>query len=340
MLVAAAMALGAPQAGAATPFGIAAGPARSADARAAGDLSRFVAPGADIRLDVETTSGSLATLERLGASAAPKLGIVQADAYTTLLERADRGDAEAARIMRPMRVIVPLYRQELYLVVRADAPLNTFADLRGARINVGPPGSGTALTLDTLFRLAFDEPLAASNALQLPTEGALVRLVTDRSVDVVAFIDGQPAQLLADMKPASRRFIRLLPFDPPPAARERISQRYTRATIRAASYPNLLDDDLPALAVQTYLVANDIELRRTPAEAVRFARELCRELPQLQAAGHPKWAEVRLALPELGPGAFYQELAARELQACAEDAASAPSAAGCTPQQRALGFCK
>jgi hypothetical protein len=49
---------------------------------------------------------------------------------------------------------------------------------------------------------------------------------------------------------------------------------------------------------------------------------------------------VRLALPDLMPGAFYQELTERELRACAESAASTPPAAGCTAQQRALGFCR
>ena len=115
---------------------------------------------------------------------------------------------------------------------------------------------------------------------------------------------------------------------------------YGRTAILAAQHPNVLDRDVPALSVQSWLVANDVELRRTPGEAARFAQALCRDLPELQSSGHPKWSEVRLALPDLGPDTFYQELTSRELRACADAAASAPASAGCTPQQRALGFCR
>ena len=37
--------------------------------------------------------------------------------------------------------------------------------------------------------------------------------MTDKSVDVVAIIAGQPAKLLIDMKPEARQYIKLLKFD-------------------------------------------------------------------------------------------------------------------------------
>ena len=61
-------------------------------------------------------------------------------------------------------------------------------------------------------------------------------------------VAGQPAKLFADMKPEARQFIKLLKFDPTrprkPSAR---SKTYFPATIRPASYPNLVTEDMPAL---------------------------------------------------------------------------------------------
>jgi uncharacterized protein len=325
-----------------TPFGIVAAPARSTDVAMATDLARIVAPDADIRLTVETATGTVAALTALGLAGGGdlKLGVVPADVLRSMFERADHGDAEAARIMRPLRVVVPLGRREVYFVVRADSPLQYVDQIRSARINVGPRTSGTAVTVGEVYRRLFGEPLPSANVSYLTNEEALVRLVTDRSVDVVAFVDGQPATLLAEMKPESRRFVRLLAFELAHPASATVVEAYPRTVISAERYPNLLEHDVPALSVQSYLVANDVQLRRTPGEATRFAQALCRDLPELQSSGHPKWSEVRLALPDLAPGAFYQELTARELRACAEAAANAPPGAGCTEQQRALGFCR
>ncbi len=62
-------------------------------------------------------------------------------------------------MIRPLRVIMPLYNEEIYFVVRADSPLQYVHDIRGARINTGPIGSGTALTTTTLYRSMFGEPI-------------------------------------------------------------------------------------------------------------------------------------------------------------------------------------
>ena len=73
-------------------------------------------------------------------------------------------------------------------------------------------------------------------------------------------------------------------------------------TVRESSYPNLLTEDLPALAVKAYLVTYDFTLPATEGYLRRFARSLCQNFSTLQEKGHPKWREVELALPDLGRG--------------------------------------
>jgi len=87
------------------------------------DLAKFVAPGADISLEVMPTDGSAANIRHLRFDAGVKFAIVQADVYQAFV---DRGGAnrDAARIIGPLRVILPLYNTEIHYIARADSPLN------------------------------------------------------------------------------------------------------------------------------------------------------------------------------------------------------------------------
>ena len=314
------------------------------------DLARYIAPLANIRLDVLPSAGSSENVQRLRFEPGVKLALVQSDVYQAYLDQAAAGNAQARTLIRPLRVVMPLYNEEIYFVVRADSPVNYVHDIRGLRINAGPVGSGTALTTTTLYRLMYNEPLAEGNASYLSNEEALAKLVTDRSVDVVVIIAGQPAKILTDMTPESRKYVKLLRFDPSDVASQAALQTYFPATVRAATYPNLLTEDLPAIAVKAYLVTYDFDLGNTRQHLRRFARAMCRNFSILQSNGHPKWREVELALPPLGREWRYYEPTATEIRSCIAaraPAAAAPAAppkppasATCTQQARVMGLCR
>jgi TRAP transporter TAXI family solute receptor len=304
------------------------------------DLSRYIAPLAGINLEVLPSAGSAENVRRLRYEEGVKLAMVQSDVYQAFLDQAAAGNADAGEAIRPLRVVTPLYNEEIYFVVRADSPMEYVHDIRNARINTGPIGSGTALTTTTLYRLMFNEPIRDENATFLSNEDALAKLVTDRSVDVVAIIAGQPAKLLIDMKPESRQYIKLLKLDRNHPTTAAALKTYFPATVRAANYPNLLTDDLPALAVKAYLVTYDFNLGNTKTHLARFVRELCRNYSVLEASGHPKWKEVSLSLPELGRGWSYYEPTAREIRACTiRRPPPPPPAKACSQQERVLGLC-
>jgi TRAP-type uncharacterized transport system substrate-binding protein len=216
-------------------------------------------------------------------------------------------------------------------------------EVKDAKINAGALRSGTALTATTLYRQMFGVPLPDANASFLSNEEALAKLVTDRSLDVVVVVAGQPAKLLADMKPEARQLIKLLKFDPEHPTSKAALVTYFPATIRAASYPNLLPEDVPGLTVKAFLVTYDFTLNLTTSHLTRFARSLCQNFPRLQAEGHPKWREVQLALPPLGKGWAYYAPMARELRNCTPGPSASPSpprVAACSQQERILGLCR
>ena len=274
---------------------------------------------------------------------------MQSDVFQAFLDQAASGNAKAGNMIRPLRVIMPLYNEEIYFIARADSSLNFVHEIRDAKINAGALRSGTALSSTTLYRQMFGTSLPEANASFLSNEEALVKLTVDKSIDVVVLVFGQPAKLLVDMKPEARQLVKLLKFDPNHPASKAALKIYFPATVRASSYPNLLTEDMPGLAVKAFLVTYDYKLDYTVDYLTKFTRSLCQNFDKLQTEGHPKWREVQLALPDLGKGWLYYPPMAREMRSClanndrqakAEQARAAkPAARPCTQQERLLGLC-
>lgn len=340
LLIAAALVF---QASYAIPAGrmkISTGPERGIQPQIGRDIAKFVARPADIDFEVVPAAGPAESLQRLRDETGTRLALLQSDAAYAYFDAAERGNPEAAQLLAPVRVVLPLHEEEIYFIVRSDSAYEAVHDIKDARINVGPLKSGTALSAITLYRLLFDAPIPDDKVSFLSHEDALVRLITDQTVDVVVLVAGQPARLLANMKPEARRFVKLLKFDaahPSSAAALRI---YDAATVRAASYPNLLTEDMPVLASRVYLVASGQRRGNDDAQMARFVRAWCQNLPRLKAEGHPIWRDVELAMPGLKPGWHYAKPAARELARCTGGIPAPLSADTCSQQERVLGLCE
>jgi TRAP transporter TAXI family solute receptor len=313
------------------------------------DIGKLVAPAADIELEALPSAGSAENVRRLRYEPGVKFALVQSDVYQAFLDQAASGNGQARELIRPLRVILPLYNEEIYFIVRADSPLKAVHEIRDAKISAGPIGSGTALTTTTLYRQMFGQALPEANTRFQTNEEALSALVGDKSVDVVAIVAGQPAKVLLDMKPEARELIRLLRVDMDHPATKAALKTYFPATVKAASYPNLLAEDLPSFAVKAFLVTYDYQNATTNAHLGAFARSLCRNFDKLQAEGHPKWREVKLEMPDVGRGWVYSAPTARELKSCIAGApaaatrtgdGAAPARTSCTQQERVLGLCR
>jgi TRAP transporter TAXI family solute receptor len=329
----------------AIPYKIVTASARGTYIQIGRDLARFVAPEADVDLEAVPSAGSSENVQRLRDEPGVKFALVQSDVYQAFLDQAASGQPSARRMIRPLRVILPLYNEEIYFIARADSKYEYMHDVKDARINAGELRSGTALTATTLYRQMFGVPMPEASTSYLTNEEALAKLVTDKSIDVVVVVAGQPAKLLVDMKPEARQLIKLLKFDPDHPASKAALTTYFPATIRASSYPNLLAEDVPGITVKAFLVTYDFTMNVTTDHLTRFARSLCRNFPRLQAEGHPKWREVQIALPPLGKGWAYYAPMERELRSCEPGkpapAAPQPAAApACSQQERILGLCR
>lgn len=315
----------------------AAGPESDAQMQMARDIARHVARAADIELDIRSAAGTPEALLRLNETGVLQFALLQADAAHAYLGAARRGNPDARQMIEAVRVVAPLHDEEIHFVVRRDSPMNSLHDLAQARINLGPLRSGTALTVANLYRLMFDAAIPDAQASFLPHEEALLKLITEQSIDAVAIVAPRPVKLLANMKPEARQFVKLLKFDASHPSAAAVLGVYGAATAAAANYPNLLEVDHPSLAVKIQLVAST-HGQKSNAILSRFTGAWCNNFARLKATGLPQWAEIQPSLPNLAPGWTYARVVERELRACL--AGERPPPEPCVLEDRSLGLCE
>lgn len=335
-------------------YKIVTGPERGTYIQIGADLAKWVAQPAGIDLEVMPSKGSAENVQRMRFESGVKLALVQSDVYQAYMDMANSGNADAGVAIRPLRLIMPLYDEEINFVVRADSPLKTINDIKDKNISVGLVGSGTAQSATTIYRLMFGQPIPDQNVQHFSNEDALAALIV-KKIDVAIIVVGQPAKLFTDMNPDLLQQIRLLRVDPAAPETARAKQTYFPATIHTASYPNWLKEDVPTFTVKAFLVTYDYGLRDTVVNLDRFADSLCTNFDNLQEHGHPKWKQVKMELPSLGKGWQYYAPVERRLRTCltrrsaelnaaatsaAQTADKAPPKSNCSDQARLLLLCK
>jgi uncharacterized protein len=195
----------------------------------------------DLHATAIPTSGSEDNLTRLGAG--------QADLALTLADTAQI--TEAALPHPPLSAIGRVYENYLQLVVPADSPIHTVADLAGHSISLGADGSGAALTGQRLLAVAgLHTDTGTPGAVTVshyPLNQATAALRAGR-IDALIWSGGVPTPALAEL--ADQQPIRLLPLgDHIPALRAAYNFTYEPVTIPADTYS-------PAPETTTIGVAN------------------------------------------------------------------------------------
>lgn len=301
------------------------------------DIARHVARDADIELAPRIVAGTPEALLRLHETGTLQLALLQADAAPAYIGAALRGNPDASRMIEPVRAIAPLHLEDIHFLVRSDSPMHHLHDLAEARINLGPLHSGTALTAASLYRLMFGAALPDTQVSFFPEDEALVKLITEGSLDAVAIVAPRPTRLLANMKPEARKFVKLLSFDAAHPTAAALLGRYVPVTAAAADYPNLLETDQAGLAVRIFLGASG-HGQKSDALLARFAAAWCHQFPRLKAEGPPQWSALELAArPEL-QGWAISRIATREIAACIDGIS--PLKEPCTQEDRLLGLCQ
>jgi uncharacterized protein len=199
-----------------------------------------------LRASVVETSGSVANAELLADNRAA-LAMMLADA--------------ALSVPGPLAALGRVYENYLQLVVRADGPVRTLADLAGRPVSLGATGSGAALVGDRVLAAA---GLGDALALQHRTLRAATEGLERGELDALLWSGGVPTPLLAELD--SRIGIRLLALDGVlPALRDRYGPVYERVLVPPGAYRAVRE--LPTIGVANLLVCRP-DLPSDVAEAV------------------------------------------------------------------------
>jgi len=201
----------------------------------------------------QTTQGSQENL-RLINSGQLESGFAQAD----LAGWAYRGSAMFAGSapMSQLRALASLFPESLHLVVLADSPIKSVADLRNKIVGTGEPGSGTLANSNVVLKAAGlgDDDVLRRN---LRPAQAADELKTG-GVDAFFIAGVYPVPAVRELAAAVP--IRLVPIDGRVA--EALKQEfgfYRDAVIPAGAYPGLDSETVSVGFAALWLVGADID---------------------------------------------------------------------------------
>lgn len=140
----------------------------------------------DLAAEVVATTGSVANLDLVRDRSAD-LGLTLADVASSAAEGESPFPAKL-----PLRAIGRVYENYMQLVVAADSPIRSVADLAGRRISLGANGSGAAVFGDRLLRASG----VSARASHHPLAEAVDALAAGR-IDALLWSGGVPTPALA-----------------------------------------------------------------------------------------------------------------------------------------------
>ena len=143
-----------------------------------------------IDLQVMATKGSLENLDLLSSGKAD-LAIVQLDALRFISDVVKQ-DLNVD-VFDKIKVVLNLYPEEIHILTNKK-DIQTFYNLQGKRVSVGPPGGGTAVTAAVLFNI-YD---IKSTVSEEPFEDA-IKKIDQGSLDAVIFVGGAPVPFIAKL---------------------------------------------------------------------------------------------------------------------------------------------
>src|SRR3954452_24757100 len=161
-------------------------------------------------------------------------------------------DAGFKTPLKKLRGIAAIYPNYIQIVARADAGITTLADLKGKKVSVGAPKSGTELNARTIFAAAGLTYKDFSKVEYLPF-GESVELMKNRQLDVTLQSAGLGVSALRDLATSVDIIVVSIP---PDIIKKTNDPAYLPATIPANTYRGQTTD-VPAAAVQNYLVTHD-----------------------------------------------------------------------------------
>lgn len=199
----------------------------------------------------QSTGGSVANVKSV-ETGLMDMALSQADvAYWSYY---GTGAFEGDKPRDTLRAIANLFPESIHVIARADSGIETLQDLKGKRVSIGGPGSGSridARLILTAYGLRFSEMTLLEMELEPSTDA-----MAAGEIDAFFLVSGAPALAVQDL--AERTELTFVPIDGPIADKlSKIFPFFTKGTIPLGVYgANAATDTLDVGAV--LLVRDDM----------------------------------------------------------------------------------
>jgi len=244
-----------------------------------GMIANAVSQPGKLAVTAQASNGSLANVTAINGGAIES-GFSQADVATWAYT--GKGVFEGKTAVTGLRLIANLYPESVHIVVRKGSGIKTVADLKGKRVALDEPGSGTLINARTILaayglkdsdlKPEYIKPNQAGDKLK------------DGALDAFFFTGGSPAGAIAELA-SSGTGIDLLPIDGPAADAVRKSDGFFAPDlITEGTYKGV--GATRTLAVGAQWVTSD---KADPAVVYEIVKALYGDAGQkAMAAGHAK----------------------------------------------------
>jgi TRAP-type uncharacterized transport system substrate-binding protein len=261
--------------------GVAGGLLSGSNMTFADEMAQVLDDGDNLRILPIVTYGAASNLDDLLYLRGVDVAITQSDVFEYF-----RAERKTINLEGRINYIIRLPTSELHVLARTD--INSLADLRGKKVNFGPPGSASSLTGTIVFqRLGVQvEPTNYDNPL------ALQKL---RSGEIAALIRGinKPIDFFAKIPANSGLHLVPIPFT------KSFEDYYALGEFTSQEYPTLVPPGqvtdtiaVPAVLAVFNWQKNTDRYRRVQ----RFVESFFTKFEQFQQPPrHPKWRDVNLA---------------------------------------------
>ena len=261
------------------PIGLTAGSSTGTYIKIARDIAEAAGDGMNVQV---SPGGSLKNIDRIRYERDFQFAIVQYDAlvYKALLD---------SSLRNTIRVIFPLYDEEIHILVRRDAGIDNLQDLEGKRVNIGPEDTGPWITGSIIRAL---EEMSWEDHNLLPQDALLALLEND--IDAMIYTVGQPWGLAQEMDEAAASIVKLLDY-----RSEELRPYFSEANIPGGTYPGQ-EQDVGLHATKAILVTYNYDTGSDLPDrfGVYYDRiydlvgAIVEDLPELRENAHPKWQEI------------------------------------------------
>lgn len=185
-----------------------------------------------IRCSVESTGGSVYNTRTIREGELD-FGVVQSDVQSAAMEgvRAFDGDEPYS----DLRAVFSVHSEPMHVMVRGDSGIDSVMAMKGKRVNIGNPGSGTRVLADVLMENAGVSPDDFALAAELKSSEQAAALC-DGKIDAAIWAAGLPNG--STMEATSTCDIKLLDLSTSGTDKVLASNAaYAAATIPAGLYP-------------------------------------------------------------------------------------------------------